>query len=581
MKKVFKELKDFKKHIFILLALIMINVLSNLFVPTLLADVINDAIPKGSKMEVFIIGLEMLVIGFVGLVAAIAAGYFSSTISVGVARNIRKKVFYKVQEFSEKEFDEISVSSLITRTNNDVIQVQTFLNFLFRISLMAPIMAIGGVFMALQKSVELSLVVLASAPIMIVFILYIGRKTIPISTEMQERLDDMNMVVREKLTGIRVARTFGTEEYEEKRFRLVNEAFRERAEALYNLMIVLFPGLHVILYGTTVAIMIFGGYSIVGGSGLLVGDVIAVIQYVGLIMMSVVLLSVMFLIYPRASVSMGRINQVLDMNISIENNPRPLRKCSSLDDDAELRFENVSFSFEGATKKALDDISFSLKTGEVTAIIGSTGSGKSTIANLIPRFFDVTEGRITLEGVDIRDWDLHSLRSLIGIVPQKAVLFKGTILSNVSWGSENISIEDVNKAIEIAQAKDFVGASEEKLEKEVSQGGANLSGGQRQRLSIARAVARKPKIYIFDDSFSALDFKTDSKLRKALYENTKDAAVLMIAQRVSTIKNADNIIVIEGGKVVGQGTHEYLLENCHVYEEIVQSQYREEELANE
>lgn len=583
MKKVFREFKYFRGHIFALVVFILFNVVSNIFMPKFLADIINFAIPERDMGKVFILGLQMFATSLFSIFTAVCAGYYSSNISVGISRNIRRRIFHKVQKFSEKEFDIVSVPSLITRTNNDVIQVQTFLNFLFKISFMTPFMALGATFMALEKSRELSNVLLLGIPIMVAFILIVGRRTIPISTQMQERLDDMNMVVREKLMGIRVARVFGTQEYEEERFRKVNEKFRQKAESLYNLMIILFPGLHIILYATTIAIMLLGGYEIFEGSSLPVGDVIAMIQYTMQIMFAVVMFSVMLIIYPRASVSMKRINEVLDMDISVrDDNKDRIFDLENMEDDGEvLSFENVDFSFEGAEDKTLENISFSIKRGEKLAIIGSTGSGKSTLIKLIPRFFDVTRGSIKLFNRDIREYSLEQLRKNMGISLQKAFLFKGSVKENLMWGNEGASVEEVYKALEIVNARDFVDENEQGIQREVSQGGSNFSGGQRQRLAMARAILRNPALLIFDDSFSALDFRTEKKVRSSIEENFDNVAILIVAQRVSTIKNADKIMVLDKGKIVGFAKHDQLLRDCEVYKQIVQSQNREEEVAYE
>lgn len=574
MKELLKELLRFKKQLVFIFVAVISSVMANLVLPMYLSDVINTAIPNGDKVLLLQIGAKMLFFAAAGIFCSVGMGYFAAHVSVGIGKILRARVFTKVQEFSQTEFDKISASSLITRTTNDVIQVQTFINILLRISLMAPIMAIGGIFMALAKSVTMSMILLISMPVLLIFIFSSARKIMPLSTRMQERLDEINLVIREKLTGIRVARTFGTEIYEEERFEKVNLNFMKNSMAFGTLMAVMMPGLNLILYTTTVALIAFGGRQILQGMPIPVGDVIAVIQYVMQIMMSVLMLSMVFLFYPRAAVSAKRIREVLDLEPEIQNAKDPITSSKK---SGHISFHNVSFTFPNAKAPALQNISFESNPGEVTAIIGSTGCGKSTLVSLIPRFYDVQEGEIKIDGINIKEYDLDHLRSKIGLVPQQAFLFKGTIAENIGYGTTGASEKELEDALKIAQSYDFVMEKEGGLQMQITQGGKNLSGGQRQRLAIARAIARKPEIYIFDDSFSALDFKTDAALRKALLAEAKDATLILIAQRVSTIKHADRILVLEGGRIVGAGHHEELLKSCAVYREIVYSQVSREE----
>jgi len=579
MKKMFKRLLHFKRAIFLLLVTVIGSVAANLALPMYLSSVINTAIPNSDMGAVVSIGGTMLLFVLLGIGCSIATGLLSSLVSVGLGRNLRSDVFRKVQYFSQTEFDRFSTASLITRTGNDVTQVQTFINMLLRVCLMAPIMCIGGIVLALAKSPMMSAILLISMPIMIVVVLLIARVATPLSQKMQGKLDEINLVTREKLTGIRVARAFGTEDYEEERFDRVNTDFMKNAIKMNTAMGVMMPGLSLVLYATMVALLAFGGYQIIHLSSIPIGDVIAIIQYVMQIMMSVMMLSMIFVMYPRAAVSADRINEVLDTEAVIKNSESAV---TATDRKGYVSFSNVTFAFPGASTPALKNISFDSAPGEVTAIIGSTGCGKSTLVNLIPRFYDVQEGEVRVDGVNVKDMDVETLRGKIGLVPQKAFLFKGTIADNVGYGEDEPEETAVEHAVRIAQSYDFVMDKEGGFESEIAQGGTNVSGGQRQRLAIARAISRRPEIYIFDDSFSALDFKTDAALRKALMEDAGDATIILVAQRVSTIMNADRILVLENGTCVGQGRHEELLKNCEVYQQIVYSQFSKEEAsANE
>lgn len=575
MREMLKEFLSFKRYIALVFLSAVGSVLSTLALPMYLSRIINTAIPNGDMGSVLSIGALMLAFVPAGILCSVLMGYFAAKVSVGIGRNLRNRVFKKVQEFSEMEFDKISTSSLITRTTNDVMQVQTFLNILLRISLMAPFMAVGGIVMSLAKSVKLSMVLLVSMPLLLAFVFVMGSRIMPLSTSMQEYLDEINLVIREKLTGIRVARTFGTEVYEEERFKKVNETFMHKSVRLHTLMSVLMPGLNLILYGTTLVLLAFGGLQILGGTSLPVGDIIAIVQYVMQIMMSVLMMSMVFLVYPRAAVSSKRINEVLTINPFISNVQNPVTQTSL---KGHVSFRNVSFTFPDAKSPVLKDISFDSRPGEVTAIIGSTGSGKSTLINLIPRFYDVQCGEVLVDGVNVKEMDLYTLRNKIGLVPQKTFLFKGSIAQNVTCGNKTCMKEDIEQALRVAQAYDFVMDKEEGLETLITQGATNISGGQKQRLSIARALTKKPSIYIFDDSFSALDFKTDAALRKALLKEARNASVILVAQRVSTIKDADQILVLENGHCVGRGRHEDLIKHCKVYQEIVYSQLSKEEV---
>lgn len=575
MKKMYKELFLFKWALLLLILTVIGSVAANLALPMYLSEVINTAIPAGDKVRIVSIGGTMLLFVLLGVLCSVGTGFFASLASVGFGRNVRSRIFRKVQYYSQTEFDGFSTSSLITRTNNDVVQVQTFMNMLLKVCLMAPIMCIGGVVLALAKSVTMSMILIVSLPVMIAFVLIIARLASPLSKKMQEKLDEINLVTREKLTGICVARAFGTEQFEEERFRRVNDEFMVNTVRMNSVMGIMIPGLSLILYATMVALIAFGGYQIINiHTAIPIGDIIAVIQYVMQIMMSVMMLSMIFVMYPRAAVSAGRINEVLDTVPVVAD-------CDGAVTETGIKgyvsFRDVTFTFPNAEAPALEHISFDSSPGEVTAVIGSTGSGKSTLVNLIPRFYDVQEGEILVDGVNVKEMSLETLRGKIGLVPQKAFLFRGTIAENVGYGQEVPNQANVEHAVMTAQSYDFVTAKEGGFEAPISQGGANVSGGQRQRLAIARAIARKPEIYIFDDSFSALDYKTDAALRKALLSEAKEATVILVAQRVSTIKNADRILVLEDGRCVGQGRHEELMKSCEVYREIVYSQLTQEE----
>lgn len=575
MKKMYKELFLFKWALLLLILTVIGSVAANLALPMYLSEVINTAIPAGDKVRIVSIGGTMLLFVLLGVLCSVGTGFFASLASVGFGRNVRSRIFRKVQYYSQTEFDGFSTSSLITRTNNDVVQVQTFMNMLLKVCLMAPIMCIGGVVLALAKSVTMSMILIVSLPVMIAFVLIIARLASPLSRKMQEKLDEINLVTREKLTGIRVARAFGTEQFEEERFNRVNDEFMVNTVRMNSVMGIMIPGLSLILYATMVALIAFGGYQIINiHTAIPIGDIIAVIQYVMQIMMSVMMLSMIFVMYPRAAVSAGRINEVLDTVPVVAD-------CDGAVTETGIKgyvsFRDVTFTFPNAEAPALEHISFDSSPGEVTAVIGSTGSGKSTLINLIPRFYDVQEGEILVDGVNVKEMSLETLRGKIGLVPQKAFLFRGTIAENVGYGQEEPNQANVEHAVMTAQSYDFVTAKEGGFDAPISQGGANVSGGQRQRLAIARAIARKPEIYIFDDSFSALDYKTDAALRKALLSEAKEATVILVAQRVSTIKNADRILVLEDGCCVGQGRHEELMKSREVYREIVYSQLTQEE----
>ncbi|MED3563441.1 ABC transporter ATP-binding protein [Bacillus xiapuensis] len=575
MIKLRKFLKPFRLTIFAVLTLILLQSLSELYLPTLMSDIVDKGVVKGDTHYIWKIGGYMLMVASGGMICSVTASFFSAKVASGFGKTLRSKVFKHVGDFSLHEFDKIGTASLITRTTNDITQVQQVLVMMLRMMVMAPMMCIGGIIMAISKDAKLTLVLAVSIPILVLAITIIAKKGLPLFKVMQIKLDNLNRVLRENLTGIRVVRSFNRVEHEKKRFDAANLDLTETAIKVNKIMASMMPIMMIVLNLTTVAIIWFGGIRISNGH-MEVGDMMAFIQYAMQIMFSFIMLSMMFVMIPRASVSAGRINEVFDMTADISDPSAPV---SPKEKKGHVEFQNVTFSYPGAEMPALSNISFSMKPGEVTAIIGGTGSGKSTLINLIPRFYDVDHGKVLVDGVDVREISQECLREKIGFVPQMAVLFTGTIAENIRFGKENATEAEVKHAAEIAQASEFINNMPDGFDSVIAQGGTNVSGGQKQRLSISRALVRKPEIYIFDDSFSALDFKTDAMLRSALKKETENAAVLIVAQRVSTIMDADQIIVLDNGEISGIGKHRELMESSPVYREIVMSQLSEEEIA--
>lgn len=577
MTKLLGQLRPYYGGIGLVLLLVFLQTMSELFLPTLMADIVDTGIAAGNTAYILHIGLYMLLFAAGGMLCSIAASYFSAKISIGFGRDLRSRVFSHVENFSLQEFDRIGTASLITRTTNDITQLQQVLTMMLRMMVMAPLMMLGGLIMAISKDAELSLIFVIVIPLLGLAIFSIARKGMPLFKALQSKLDRLNMVMRENLTGLRVIRAFNRDTYESKRFDGASRDLADTAISVNKLMALMMPVMMLVLNFSIIAIIGFGSVRISYGD-MQVGDLMAFIQYATQILFSFLMLSVIFVMVPRASASATRINEVLQMKPEIEDPEQPVSSTMQ-ERRGSVIFDNVTFRYPGAEQPALEQISFQAKSGEVTAIIGGTGSGKSTLVNLIPRFYDVESGQILVDGIDIRERDQASLRAKIGYVPQKALLFTGTIAENIRYGYGQATDEEMKHAATIAQASDFISEMKDGYNSVIAQGGSNVSGGQKQRLSIARALVRKPELYIFDDSFSALDFKTDSKLRAALKAETTDAAVLMIAQRVSTVMDADQIIVLEDGKIVGQGTHRELLESSEVYREIVSSQLSEEEIA--
>lgn len=575
MKKLATYLKPYKLQIMIALALVFLQSMAELYLPRLMSDIIDQGVVNGDVPYIWKIGGFMLLVAAFGMLSAIIASYFSSRASSGFGRDLRNVVFNHIQQFSQEEFDQLGTASLITRTTNDINQVQFVLMLTLRVMVTAPIMAIGGIIMALTTDVKLSLIFLISVPVLGLAIFLIARKGIPLFKLIQKRLDKVNQVLREKLVGIRVIRSFNRVAFEEERFDQASKDLTDTSIRVNKIMALMMPVMLLIINFSTIAIVWFGGLRIDNGN-MQVGDLMAFIQYAMQIMFSFMLVSMMFVLLPRAQVSANRIGEVLELQPVIKN-PENVKKETDL--HGYVTFHHVSFSYPNAEKAALSNISFEARPGQTTAIIGGTGSGKSTLINLIPRFYDVSEGQVLVNARDVRDWDLAELRKIIGFVPQKSVLFTGTVAENIQYGKTDATEPEIEHAAKIAQAEDFIEEMNDHYQTVISQGGTNISGGQKQRLSIARALVRKPEIYLFDDSFSALDFKTDAKLRAALKSETEEATVILIAQRVSTVIDADQIIVLDEGKIAGIGTHTELLETSSVYREIVSSQLSEEELA--
>ncbi|MET4655655.1 ATP-binding cassette subfamily B multidrug efflux pump [Exiguobacterium sp. PvP048] len=574
MIKLLKNLTTYKWAVFTVLILVFAQSMSDLYLPTLMADIIDKGVVTGDTAYIWKIGAVMLGITGLGALAAIAASYYSSKAAMGLGRDIRRKVFNHVERFTLQEFDQLGTASLITRTTNDITQVQQVVIMMLRMVVSAPIMFVGGLIMAVSKDAKLSLVIVAAMPVLVISILLILWKGVPLFGQVQKRLDRLNLVLRENLTGIRVIRAFNRESQEKVRLTKANADLTDVSIKVNKIMAFLMPVMMLVMNLTVVGVIWFGGIRINNG-GMQIGDLMAFIQYVMQIMFALVMASVMFVMIPRAAVSAKRINEVLEMEPTMVD----AGTASADQERGTLVFDGVTFSYPGAEAPVLSDISFTARPGEITAVIGGTGSGKSTLVNLIPRFYDVTEGSIQVNGVDSQAVPQEELRSKIGFVPQKALLFTGTIAENIRFGKEDATDEEIRHAAQVAQATDFIERMPDRYESMIEQGGSNVSGGQKQRLSIARALVRKPDIYVFDDSFSALDFKTDATLRKALKQETQDATVLIVAQRVSTVMDADQIIVLEEGRVAGIGTHDELYETNEVYQEIVKSQLSEEEIA--
>ena len=562
-------LRPYRWMVVFIVILTLVQVIANLYLPTLNADIINEGVVKGDTAYILEVGAVMLGVTLIYVLAAIAAVYLGSKASMALGRDTRASLFRRVQVFSQAEINRFGAPSLITRTTNDVQQVQMVVLMMLNVVLMAPMMAIGGVIMALRLNVPLSAVILVAIPIMGVFIGLVIRKAVPLFMSMQKKIDRINQVTREFLSGVRVIRAFDRTVYEEKRFDEANEDLTTTTLNVGRLFAAVFPAVTLILNFTTIAIMWFGGKQIADGS-MPIGDLTAFLQYVFQILFSVLMATFMFVMVPRAAVSAGRIMEVLDTEPTILDPEAPV---TGVPPTGTVEFRDVEFRYPGAEEPVLSGITFTARPGETTAIVGSTGSGKTTLISLIPRFYEVTGGAVLVDGVDVRQLSQQDLWRRIGLVPQKSVLFSGSVADNLRHGDDDAAEEQLWHYLEIAQGREFVDEMPEKLDTHVAQGGASVSGGQRQRLAIARALAKRAPVQIYDDSFSALDFTTDAKLRAALRRHTADATVIIVAQRVGTIMHADQIIVLDDdGTIAGIGTHEQLLESSETYREIVTSQ---------
>jgi ATP-binding cassette subfamily B protein len=574
MIKIFKRLKPFSLSIIGVIFFVLLQSLCDLYIPKLMADIVNDGILNNNINYVLTTGIKMLLFTFGIILFGIITGFLSSIITAKFSAELRRDIFTKVENFSLDEFNKFGTSSMITRTTNDVNQIQQVVLVILRMMVMAPIMAVGGTIMAVKTDIGLSWVFGVSLPTIVfilgIIILFAGK----LFSSMQSKLDSLNLVMRENLTGMRVIRAFDRINYEINRFKISNDDLTETSIKANKIMSILMPGIMLVLNFTTILIVWFGAKRINIGA-MKVGSLMAYTQYAAMILFSFVMLSMLFVMIPRALASAKRINEILETEPSIIDTDKPeILNCNNR---GELEFKNVTFAYAGAEEAVLKNINFKASKGEVTAIVGGTGSGKSTLINLIPRFYEVTEGEIMVDGINIKNMIQHDLRNKIGIVPQKAVLFSGTVKENIKYGKEDATDEEIKYAADIACASEFINEMESGFDTVISQGGKNISGGQKQRLSIARAFVKKPEIFIFDDSFSALDAKTDSKVRHELLKETDESTVIIVAQKISSIINADKIIVLNEGEISGIGTHKELLANNEIYKEMVNSQLREEE----
>jgi len=573
MKLMLKYLKRYPKLILLNIIGIFSFVAVQLGIPTVMAWMIDNGIGNGDIAYIKKMGGIMLIVCILGGAGTILLTFASSRISTYMIRDIRNDVLAQSQKFSHTEYNKFGVSSMITRTTNDAFQLMLFSNLLFRTALLAPVMIIISVFMTIKTSINLSMVIGGSFPFIVAGVIIIAKLTNPLSEKQQRGMDRLNRISRENLTGVRVIRAFRKSEYESERFAETNDDYATNSKKLFKIMSFTQPAFFFLLHLAMMAVFWISSLMIDKGT-LQVGQLVAFLEYQFHAMFSIMLFSMVFVMYPRAQVSANRIQELLDEE-PLVNNPS---EGITADNKGVVEFDHVTFQYPDGELPVIKDVSFTANKGETVAFIGSTGSGKSTLINLIPRFYDVTSGSIKIDGVDTHDYDLKALRQKIGFIPQKAFLFKGTIEENLKFGKPDATPEEINHAIEVAQAKEFIQNKPNKLQEFISEGAKNVSGGQKQRISIARALVRKPEIYIFDDSFSALDYKTDATLRAALKEETKESIVFIVAQRISTIMNSDKIIVLNEGEVVGMGTHKELLKSCNIYYEIADSQLTKEEL---
>ena len=567
-------LAPYSRPIVFVLALLLVQAIANLYLPELNADIINKGVATGDTDYIVRTGGFMLAVTLALGIAAIIGVYWAARISMAFGRDVRTAIFTKVETFSQVEVNRFGAASLITRNTNDVQQVQQVVLLALNVMISAPILTIGGVIMALRQDVPLSGLLLVIIPIMALLIGFVLTRAVPLFQAVQRKLDRLNLVMRETLAGVRVIRAFVRTRHEEARFDAASRDLMDTSLKVNRLFAITLPSLLGIMNLSTVAILYFGAYRVESGA-MPIGNLTAFLQYILQILFAIMTAVIMFVFVPRAAVSAGRIQEVLETEPAITDPPTPISPVRH----GRIEFRDVEFRYPGAEEPVLRHISFEANPGETTAIVGSTGSGKSTLINLVPRFYDATAGSVLVDGVDVREMDRQDLWSRLGFVPQKAFLFGGTVATNLRYGDQDAADEEIWKTLEIAQALDFVEEMPEGLEATVAQGGTNLSGGQRQRLAIARALAKRPETYVFDDSFSALDFRTDSRLRAALRRELGAATVIIVAQRVGTILHADRIVVLEDGGIAGIGTHDELMATCETYREIVLSQVTEEEVA--
>ncbi len=575
-----KLMRFLKPYSFLLVVVVILafgQAMANLYLPTLMADIVDKGIVNKDTGYIWQTGGWMVLVAVGGTASAVIGILFSSQVATGFGKIVRFKLFEHVQRFSLQEFDKVSSASLITRTTNDTTQVQQVLVILLNMMITAPITLVGGIIMALKQDVGLSWVFVVMIPVLVLTIALIMSQAIPLFQKIQLKLDKLNLILDEGLTGVRVVRAFDRIKYEEQRFEVANADLTSISIRVNRVVAFMMPVMMLIMNFSNVSIIWFGGIRI-NNLDMEVGALIAFLQYAMQILFSLMMVSMMFIMLPRAAASATRINEVLAIEPQI-NDAEQVQRADEM--KGYVEFQDVTFSYPGAEEPALSHISFSARPGQVTAIIGGTGSGKSTLISLIPRFYDIDSGQILVDGVDVRAMAQEHVREKIGFVPQKAVLFTGTIRDNIRYGKEDATDEEIRHAAEVAQASEFISGMQDGFDSLIAQGGTNVSGGQKQRLSIARALVRRPEIYIFDDSFSALDFKTDARLRSALKAETQEATVLIVAQRVSTVMDADQIIVLDEGRIAGIGTHKELMRTCDVYHEIVASQLSMEEIAEE
>lgn len=575
MKKLFKYLKPFTPMIIVAVILTFCQGMLNLYLPNLMSDIVNNGIVGQSLDEVYKYGMQMVIVTIGFMCCAIGATFMASRVSAGFGKKLKSAIYKQVEKFSLAEFKKISTASLITRTTNDVTQVQQLTLMSMRMMIGAPLMCIGGIIMALSKNKELSVLFIVVIPILLFAIIFLARKIVPLFTILQKRTDRINQVIREKLTGVRVIRAFGTQEYERKRYNKANKDIYDISLKAAYIMSILMPIVLFLINVSSVAVVWFGSHLVDSGA-MQIGDMMAFMQYAIQVLFSILGVTMMFVMIPRAMVSAKRIIEVLETESSIKDSGKVIPE-EKITNPGEIEFVNATFQYADGDIPVLSNMNFKIEKGQTVAVLGGTGSGKTSLLSLMMRFYDVTEGEIKIGGVNIKEMSLKQLRNMIGYVPQKAVLFSGTIESNIKYGKKDATYEEMVEASKIAQSYDFIDSLDDKFNSQVAQGGTNFSGGQKQRLSIARAIIKKPQIYLFDDSFSALDYKTDKKLREALEENMKDSTVVIVAQRVSTVLNADKILFIDDGKIIAQGTHSELYNSCEEYKEVVLSQITEEE----